>query len=81
MDMSDLLGVFLEEAEEQPRRLDTLMNLVGELVIDRTRITRLENDLGLRYESEERLVPAVLPVTGAGRLLVFRGNRTRPRSG
>lgn len=34
-------------------RLDTLMNLVAELVIDRTRVARIESDLALRYESEE----------------------------
>jgi len=34
-------------------RLDMLMNLVAELVIDRTRISRIEANLGVRYENEE----------------------------
>lgn len=34
-------------------RLDTLMNLVAELVIDRTRVNRIESDLALKYENEE----------------------------
>jgi two-component system chemotaxis sensor kinase CheA len=34
-------------------RLDTLMNLVAELVIGRTRVSRIESDLALKYENEE----------------------------
>jgi len=34
-------------------RLDTLMNLVAELVIDRTRIAQIEYDLANRFEGEE----------------------------
>lgn len=34
-------------------RLDTLMNLVAELVIDRTRLSQIESNLALKYESEE----------------------------
>lgn len=34
-------------------RLDTLMNLVAELVIDRTRIAQIESNLLLEYENEE----------------------------
>ncbi len=34
-------------------RLDTLMNLVGELVIDRTRVSQLETDLAAKYEGDE----------------------------
>ncbi|MCL5104562.1 MAG: chemotaxis protein CheA [Armatimonadetes bacterium] len=34
-------------------RLDTLMNLVAELVIDRTRMNQISSDLGLKYENEE----------------------------
>lgn len=34
-------------------RLDTLMNLVAELVIDRTRMTQIGNLLSLKYENEE----------------------------
>lgn len=33
-------------------RLDTLMNLVGELVIDRTRIGRIESELSSAYEGD-----------------------------
>lgn len=33
-------------------RLDTLMNLIGELVIDRTRIGQVENDLSARYDGD-----------------------------
>lgn len=53
----------IEAAETAPKsiqtvrvgvdRLDTLMNLVAELVIDRTRISRIESDLSLKYENEE----------------------------
>ena len=39
-------------------RLDTLMNLVAELVIDRNRISQLETDLAAKYESDE-LIHAV----------------------
>lgn len=34
-------------------RLDTLMNLVAELVIDRTRVTQIEGNLSLKYENED----------------------------
>lgn len=34
-------------------RLDTLMNLVAELVIGRTRVSSIENELALKYENEE----------------------------
>ncbi len=34
-------------------RLDTLMNLVAELVIDRTRVAKIESDLSLKYENED----------------------------
>lgn len=34
-------------------RLDTLMNLVAELVIDRGRITQIESDLSQKYENED----------------------------
>jgi len=34
-------------------RLDNLMNLVGELVIDRTRLIRIANHLAEKYEDEE----------------------------
>lgn len=34
-------------------RLDTLMNLVAELVIDRTRINQIESDLSAKYEGED----------------------------
>jgi len=34
-------------------RLDTLMNLVAELVIDRTRIAQIESSMALEFENEE----------------------------
>ncbi|MFQ3549957.1 MAG: chemotaxis protein CheA, partial [Armatimonadota bacterium] len=34
-------------------RLDTLMNLIAELVIDRTRISKIESDLSFKYENED----------------------------
>lgn len=34
-------------------RLDILMNLIAELVIDRTRINRIESELSNKYENEE----------------------------
>lgn len=34
-------------------RLDTLMNLVAELVIDRTRVSQIESEMSLKYESDE----------------------------
>jgi len=34
-------------------RLDTLMNLVAELVIDRTRIAQIETSLAMEYENED----------------------------
>lgn len=34
-------------------RLDTLMNLVAELVIDRTRMNQISSDLASKYENEE----------------------------
>lgn len=34
-------------------RLDTLMNLVAELVIDRTRLAQIENGMALEYENED----------------------------
>lgn len=37
------------------QRLDELMNLVGELVIDRTRIAEIGNALSHRYESDETI--------------------------
>lgn len=34
-------------------RLDTLMNLVAELVIDRTRISQIENEMTTKYENDD----------------------------
>lgn len=38
------------------RKLDILMNLIGELVIDRTRLTQLNNDFENRYGSNNEVV-------------------------
>jgi len=38
------------------RKLDTLMNLIGELVIDRTRLTQLNNDFESRYGSNNEVI-------------------------
>ena len=49
-------------------RLDNLMNLVGEMVIDKTRLEQLEKDLSDRYSGDEHVGTLVDATTHMGRI-------------
>lgn len=46
-------GKVIQTVRVGVERLDTLMNLVAELVIDRTRISQIENHMSLKYENDD----------------------------
>ena len=50
---SEPAGKAIQTVRVGVERLDTLMNLVAELVIDRTRIAQIESSMALEFENEE----------------------------
>lgn len=50
---SEQTGRAIQTVRVGVERLDTLMNLVAELVIDRTRLSQIESSMALEFENEE----------------------------